>query len=83
MLPAAHTEVRVLAFSGQHYPVHPLDLFRFGALPGDETEGTIYICSATYQATTLDPVHFPIDYLLGDAFLRSVYVSYVFPCLYF
>ena len=82
MFPTAHTQARVLLFSGKQYPVHPLDLFRFEdlyTLSGDEGDKNVYICPATYQVSTLDPSHFPVDYLLGDAFLRSVYVSYVFP----
>ena len=80
MLHASYTdsEVRVLLLSGKQYPVHPLDLFRFLPVANASYDGkveSVYICAATYQASTLDPTRFPVDSFLGDAFLRSVYAS--------
>ena len=64
---------------GQQYPIHPLDLFQFSKVPIISPDGdneTAYVCSATYQGSTLNPAT-PVDYILGDASLRSVYASYM------
>lgn len=64
--------------SGQEYPIHPLDLF----IPWYPTliidngiEKNVTVCGATYQALSLDDSFNTFDLILGDAFLRSVYVS--------
>lgn len=60
--------------------MHPLDLTLPATAPivinGTVTDVTV--CQATYQYFDLDPTNFAgFDLVLGDAFLRSVYASYV------
>ena len=66
--------------SGQEYPVHPLDLFKpYPGIPiiDNGVETNITVCASTYKASDLDPNNGfnTFDLVLGDAFLRSVYVS--------
>lgn len=69
------------SYSGQEFPVHPLDLtFPFtSTVPGKNgTQTSVTLCLGTYQPITLDPTAFAgFDLALGDAFLRNVYASYV------
>ena len=61
--------------------MHPIDLAPPAQLPIIEngTPKNVTICIASYQYLTLDPTAFAgFDMILGDAFLRSVYASYVF-----
>lgn len=68
------------SYSGQEFPVHPLDLtFPFvGTVPSKGgVETSVTLCLGTYQPITLDPTAFAgFDLALGDAFLRNVYASY-------
>ena len=66
--------------SGQNFVVHPLDLTRTMVTDittnGQKRQATV--CINTYQYLTLDPNSFQgFDMILGDAFLRNVYASYV------
>ncbi|KAM5543324.1 hypothetical protein V8D89_003198 [Ganoderma adspersum] len=63
IIPCNTTKLPELSFvfSGKKYPVHPLDLFQLQefAILDDGKNETVYECSATYQASKLDPAHFP------------------------
>lgn len=68
------------AHSGEEFYVHPLDLtFPIVAeVEVDDGPKNITACVNTYQYLTLDPSNFVgFDLILGDAFLRNVYASYV------
>ena len=62
--------------SGQDFPVHPLDITYPEVTELNGQNATA--CVNTYQYLTLDPNSFQgFDMILGDAFLRNVYTSYV------
>ena len=61
--------------------MNPIDLAPPGQLPivQNGSVKNVTLCSASYTYLTLDPTNFQgFDMILGDAFLRSVYASYVF-----
>ncbi len=68
--------------SGQDFVVHPLDLTRpmVTDITTNGQKKQVTVCINTYQYLTLDPNSFQgFDMILGDAFLRNVYASYVLP----
>lgn len=67
-----------LLSSGQDFPVHPLDLTIpvTATVPMNGQKTDVTVCINTYRYLTLDPNSFTgFDIVLGDAFLRNVYVS--------
>lgn len=60
--------------SGVKAPVHPLDLTSPGIYNLDSTNTTF--CTNSFRPLTI--ANLPLDFLLGDAFLRNVYAVYDF-----
>ena len=71
----------MMSYSGQEFPVHPRDLITmYNGVKLDTVDGidmvvNTTICLNTWQVG--EPVG-EYDILLGMAFLRNVYASYVF-----
>lgn len=67
--------------SGEAIPIHPLDLSRptVVSLPLNGTTTNVTICLNSWIPFSLPPSFRGLDVLLGDAFMRNVYASYVSP----
>ncbi|KAI0633302.1 acid protease [Trametes polyzona] len=62
---------------GVRYPVHPLDLTTTVTGPVGPNNANATACINTFQVSALNPTEFTgFDVVLGDAFLRNVYVSF-------
>ncbi|OJT05040.1 Vacuolar aspartic protease [Trametes pubescens] len=81
VIPCNSSTMLSFVFGGQEFLIHPLDLALPFAIPIVKNGATtnVTICLATYQYLNLDPTQFAgFDLILGDAFLRNVYASWVF-----
>lgn len=67
--------------SGEPIPIHPLDITRVITIeiPLNNTNTNVTVCLNSWSAFDLPPSFTGLDLLMGDAFLRNVYASYVFP----
>ncbi|KAI0365652.1 acid protease [Pilatotrama ljubarskyi] len=65
-------------FANQEFAVHPLDLTVPTVLPSVTNPGqNVTVCLNAFRYSTLDPKEFSgFDLILGDSFLRNVYVSF-------
>ncbi|KAI0792121.1 aspartic peptidase domain-containing protein [Abortiporus biennis] len=72
IVPCNSTANVTLTIGGQNYPIHPLDLTRVATQSLPDL-GTVTYCFGTFIHNTVD---YGIDGILGDPFLRNVYISY-------
>ena len=65
---------------GRELPVHPLDLstmLNITLNPNPAISIDVTACGSTFDGADDTASGFGVDMILGDAFLRNVYVSYV------
>lgn len=77
--PSVTTADAYIDLSGEAIPINPLDITRVAVipLPLNGTITNVTLCLNSWSAFDLSPSFTGLDVLLGDAFLRNVYASYV------